>query len=189
MGSFLVCKSLNMTQELKDILIGDIPVGEDALLTVNRKEPISSVLKTIQTKDIRCIAVVDDEGDCVLGLVSAYDIMTYICFGAYKLEENPDHIKAVKSLETPIEDITRVFHEETRRIWNFSCEQPLSALFDAFSEGVHRAVLVRTGKFQMITQHDVVKYFIGQNLPEANKKLSEFGVGTAEAEKLGFIES
>jgi len=41
----------------------------------------------------------------------------------------------------------------------------------------------------MITQHDVVKYFIGQNLPEANKKLSEFGVGTAEAEKLGFIES
>jgi len=189
MGSFLVCKSLNMTQELKDILIGDIPVGEDALLTVNRKEPISSVLKTIQTKDIRSIAVVDDEGDCVLGLVSAYDIMTYICFGAYKFDEAPDHVKAVKSLDTPIEDITKVFHEETSKVWNFSCDQPLSALLDAFSEGVHQAVLVRAGKFQMISQHDIVKYFIGKNLPEANKTLAELGFGSAAPEKLGFVES
>ena len=150
----------------------------DEIIAVKCSQPVSEALKLLQSENIHTVGVLDDFGDCFVGLLTAFDIMTFLCFRSYRIDQMPEEISAIKSLDTPVGDIVQVFHEETNRIWHFSDSDPISKTFEAFTLGVHQAVVTTSdNKFKFVSQHDVVKFLV-DNERVPHKSLTEVSLAS-----------
>lgn len=85
--------------------------------------------------------------------------MTWVALAFYPLDDPDSEVKAQRSLDKPIGEIHGIFHDETRRIWNFEEDMTLGEILEPFSKGVHRAVVsLKDEKFKIITQTDVIRF-------------------------------
>jgi len=117
-----------------------------------------------------------------MGLVSVLDIMTWVALAFYPLDDPDSEVKAQRSLEKPIGEINGIFHEETRKIWNFEQDMTLGEILEPFSKGVHRAVIsLGNDKFKIISQSDVIRFAFAKKdqFPEFEKTLEELKLGGA----------
>lgn len=166
------------TQTIISNPISDITFPDHEIFYVSESETIANALKTLQSKNIRTIAVSNDKDGKLQGLVTVYDIMTYICFACYEYDKIPNEIKAIGSMGEPIGNITRKIHEETKRTLKFEDNEPISILLEFMSLGFHQGVVCsRKGETKFISQHDLVNYFISHPFEEASKPLREIGFG------------
>lgn len=186
-----------MAEEIGNTLIKDLELG-DEMITIQKSKPISEGLELLQSKNIRTLGVTDDHGDCLVGLITAFDIMTYICFGAYQITDINSDIdikSAMKSLDVPIGNVTGLFHKETNRIWHFNESDPISNTYEAMCLGVHQAAIACEGdKLKLLSQHDLVKFLMKHgDVFNTNKTLEEAElakpstVTTIEDEKLALL--
>ena len=162
--------------------IGDIVSKFPDIISVTKSDTVGSSLKLLKEKDINALGVFDNHHDCFIGLVTVFDIMTYISFGAYKIDATPDTIEVGKALDTLIGDVTGVFHEETNKVWNFNADLPLEKLLEPMSKGVHRVVInMPDGSFKLISQHDIVNFALDNcnsfPLTFTSKTLEELDIG------------
>jgi len=145
-----------------------------SIVTVKKSDTVSQALQVLREKNFTSLGVTDDEGDCFVGLLAAYDLMAWICLGVYKDGSST----ASSTLDKPVGDVTGVFHAETNRIWSFEENAPLRQALEPLSKGVHRAVVVMAdGTFRLISQLDVIQFASQQSWDQASKSLEEVGIG------------
>jgi len=138
--------------------------------TIKQNETVGQALQVLRENNFTSLGVTDKEGDCFVGLLTAYDLMAWICLGVYK----DGSTTASESLDKPAGDVTGVFHDETNHIWCFEDKAPLSECLEALSKGVHRAVVVmEDGTFKIISQFDVVRFAAKQSWEKSSKPLDE----------------
>jgi len=155
----------------------DIQQAPRPLVGLSTNETISATLETLSQQDIQCVVLVDEQG--VKGLVSVYDIMTWICFGCFDLSSPPTELEPNRSLESPIGDICQIFHEETNKVWKFNANSPIKSLIDPFCLGVHRGLVEMPNEmFRLVTQTDLIKFIY------ANR--NSFDILQKTVEQLGF---
>ena len=168
------------TEDVRDTLIRDIITHSPEIISVKRSETVGQALQRLVEEHISVLGVLDDGGDCFIGLITAFDIMTYIALAGYKEDEEPSEIKAKHTLETPVGDVTGVFHSETNRIWSFEEDMPIVKVLEPMSKGVHRTVIVTANDtFKLLTQTDVIRWGIAnkQHFKDTQKSLDELALG------------
>jgi len=160
---------------IKD-LVKDLP----DLLYVKNKDSIYDAINLLLKKNVQSVGIYCADDTCFLGLVSVLDIMTWVALAFYPLDDPDSEVKAQRSLEKPIGEIHGIFHDETRRIWNFETDMTLGEILEPFSKGVHRAVVhIQGDDFKIITQSDVVRlaYEKRDQFSEFSKTLEELNLG------------
>ena len=167
--------------DLRETPISKIIADAPTIYTVKENDSIQSTLKLCADKNVRAVGVTDEVGDCFVGIVTVFDIMTFISLGTYKEDDElPSEIKINQSLDKPIGEVTGVFHAETNKTWSFEEDYPLVKILEPMSKGVHRAVVSMTdGTYKMITQHDVIAFGLANAdfFSDTSKTLEELGLG------------
>jgi len=166
--------------DIRDTPIRDLVNDLPALVSVKTTDSVKHTLDVLLQGDFRAVGVYDEPGDCFLGLVTVFDIMTWVSLGAYGITEIPTEIKIRQSLDQEIGNIQGIFHEETKRIWSFDEDVPINKVLEPFSKGVHRAIVVRAdGTYRMISQIDVVRFGYNNkaSFPDLAKTLEDLNLG------------
>jgi len=144
------------TTKFKDLELND------EMVSIKSSQPISEALALLQSKNIRTLGVLSDD-EKLIGLVTVFDIMTYICFGSFNspdVSSNTDIESAMKSLDISVGKVTGVFHNETNKTWHFNDTDLVLESFDIMCLGVHQAAIKNSdGKYKLVSQHDLVKFF------------------------------
>lgn len=164
----------------RNTLIQDIVKDLPDILYVKHSDSIAKTLDLLLQNHVQSVGIYCDTETCFIGLVSVLDIMTWVALAFYPLDDPDSEVKAQRSLDKPIGEIHGIFHEETRKIWNFEKDMTLGEILEPFSKGVHRAVVALSDdKFKIITQTDVIRFAFAKKdqFPEFAKTVEELKLG------------
>ena len=135
---------------------GQLVFDKRKLISLDHAEPTSKAMAVMNENGILSVFVTKDGQ--FIGSLSIYDVMTFVAFGAYKM----DGTVCYTALETPVGDIVGT-HEETQQVWCYEAAERLSAAMEALSKGVHRVLVKLHDKgpggqhhYKVLTQSDVV---------------------------------
>lgn len=162
--------------EISGTTAGALVKNLKEIICVSLSDSIAKALEVLSDNSINAIGVRDNDGDFE-GIVTISDIMAYICFGSFKIEETPDKLKAKKSIEEPLSVMFGQIHEETKKIWNFPDSKPLTSLMKTMTSGVHYVIIEceKDHTFKLLSQHDVVKFLLDNksSVSNASKSVEE----------------
>lgn len=173
-----------MSQILKNTKIGELVAAKKLLIDAPFNQGAEATYKILKENNILAIPVYKLHHDKkeYIGILSVFNLMTYIAFGAYFKNQKSDleNLKNFHWGNTAIGELLKV-DEESTTMWSYPSETSLSVIMEAFSKGVHRALVTfSNGDVKILTQTDVIK-FIALHKKEfsndiLNKRLEELNL-------------
>jgi len=143
---------------LNSTTLGQLVFDKRGLICIESDAPVSKALQLMKEHGLLSLFVTKNEQ--FTGIVSIYDIMTFVAFGAFRV----DGTVTYTALDTPAGDIAGT-HEETRQVWCYEAAEPISATMEALSKGVHRVLVKLHDKgpdgralYKVVTQTDIIAH-------------------------------
>jgi len=149
------------------------------LVFVEKHEPVSSVLKTLQRHNITSVPVYDAQSKQFASLVSTMDLVAYVAFDTYFKRVKKEQIKFdvhFPDLTRPVIDVVTSrgraeFHGPALTV---TCDEKttIRQALEIFTQGSRRVLVgSEPEKTKILSQVDVVKYLYGKfdMLPDSVK--------------------
>jgi CBS domain-containing protein len=167
-------EALNHAGKLKD-LIGT--TQHKPLVYANRETSLNEACAILKKNNISSLPIFDSAKKEYVGLVDMTDICLLVVYGyAQKSKEHAGEIyqedlfKSVKVVDLlPIAD-------EGKLAWSFPPDRDVEDTMEAFSKGVHRAIVqLGEGDYHILSQRDAIKFLLDSHMYDSvfNKRLSE----------------
>lgn len=179
-------------EELFGINVESLLKGKDAAVTVDSKLSQGEVLELLAKNRILSVPVLGQDKK-VVGLASALDILTVLVLDPQLSAPDQVDAKLLESRLTTLKDpINGVIGAtgDTDLALSFDAKDKLTSLLNSFCQGVHRVVIGSGDKQYIVSQTDVLRYFL-QNVaklgPVSKQRVDEL-VNTRDA-KLTKISS
>jgi len=150
---------------------------KESLIFADQTTTLNEACALLRKHHISSIPIFDNKKQAYIGLVDITDICLLVVFSyAQKLQEGKLHqfnfedVKLVDLL--PIAD-------EGRLAWTFAADGNVEDTMEAFSKGVHRAIVPikdgNTTKYHIVSQRDAIKFLLEQQMYDDvfNCKISE----------------
>eukprot|EP00735_Rhodelphis_limneticus_P012586 TRINITY_DN5890_c0_g1::TRINITY_DN5890_c0_g1_i1::g.24408::m.24408 TRINITY_DN5890_c0_g1::TRINITY_DN5890_c0_g1_i1::g.24408 ORF type:complete len:333 (-),score=30.07,sp/Q8GXI9/PV42B_ARATH/22.00/9e-09,CBS/PF00571.23/3.1e-10,CBS/PF00571.23/2.1e+02,CBS/PF00571.23/2.2e-05,CBS/PF00571.23/1.1e-05 TRINITY_DN5890_c0_g1_i1:244-1173(-) len=146
-----------------DLLI----TGKRPLLSVESTATIGDALELMTKHDIRYIPVFEREKDVYHGILTAFDLLSRLCFdeafNSCIFVANKDVREEARKqfLKTHITTLLGKGSAESMAVRAFYSSQPIHEVLKYFSIGPHSAlVLAQENKVYLLTQTDVLQYMV-----------------------------
>eukprot|EP01094_Clydonella_sp_ATCC50884_P009674 TRINITY_DN1921_c0_g1_i1.p1 TRINITY_DN1921_c0_g1~~TRINITY_DN1921_c0_g1_i1.p1 ORF type:complete len:295 (-),score=117.49 TRINITY_DN1921_c0_g1_i1:272-1156(-) len=146
---------------------GQLVFEKRDLITIEKTATAEQALAKLDEHNILSLPVTEDTQ--IVGIVSIYDLMALVAFGSCNAEGQC----RFGALGTEISSLVGL-HAEGKAIWAYDCKEPVSALLEPMSKGVHRVIVTQKSGLvceparRMVTQTDVVR-FMFQHKAEWNE--------------------
>mmetsp|Transcript_897 Transcript_897/g.1713 ORF Transcript_897/g.1713 Transcript_897/m.1713 type:complete len:341 (-) Transcript_897:289-1311(-) len=178
--------SKNVEEYLKDFKIKDAVTGQQEIFSIPSSSTVEDGLKELAQRKILSLPVLDKKTNKYIGIVSISDIVIAICFNPCfsKVSKGGDSMEKLTKkdlkdilkksvLKNPIQDVLGMT-EEGKNLWVFQESEDMVKLAEYFSQGVHRALVVREGKGPcFVTQSDVVKFLASKTKADNSLAIAE----------------
>jgi CBS domain-containing protein len=142
------------------IKCGDICHSKD-LTSINGQATLQEAWELMNKKNVTCLPVM--KGNQIVGLIDIRMLSFFVVFDLWKRPENSsakvklDNTEALKNVK--VADILPAF-PESNQLWKFAASDPIHKLIEAFSKGVHRAIIDNAGFCRLVTQTDVTDWVL-----------------------------
>eukprot|EP00466_Bigelowiella_natans_P007843 jgi/Bigna1/53112/estExt_Genewise1Plus.C_150166 len=176
--------------------VADIVKDKDELFTISSTSTVEETLKLLEKKRILSMPVVDEKKKKYAGIVSISDIVIAICFNPCfaKLakggtiddltREDMEKIISRSVLKNAVIDLVGVT-EEGKNLWTFDENDNMLKLAEYFSQGVHRALIMReSGGPCLLSQTDYARFLCNEVKKSKDKNIEDRL--KMSLEKLGF---
>lgn len=179
---------------LSTLTLGLLVYDKRDLVSVPATTTVDQALGIIQRENVLALPVTDaSKPDEYVGIISIFDIMAYVAFGSFRVDETSDQFQLFRSAEIPVVDLLSV-HNESERIWTLNDTDPIQSCLEPMSKGVHRIIVrqqrtsadgVVTTRSRLLTQSDLVRFLMSYSVhgrtpadgtPDARKSLSELHI-------------
>mmetsp|Transcript_27964 Transcript_27964/g.39038 ORF Transcript_27964/g.39038 Transcript_27964/m.39038 type:complete len:342 (-) Transcript_27964:237-1262(-) len=165
--------------------VADIIKDKNELFTISSTSTVEETLKLLGKKKILSMPVIDEKKKEFVGIVSISDIVIAICFNPCfaKLakggtiddlsREDMEKIISRSVLKNAVVDIVGVT-EEGKNLWTFDENDNLLKLAEYFSQGVHRALIIReSGGPCLLSQTDYARFLCNEVKKTEDKNVED----------------
>jgi len=174
MATIIPTDNLPVSGTMRDLLGS---TSKASLVLADQTTTLDEACELLKKHHISSIPIFDNNKKAYIGLVDITDICLLVVFSyAQKLQEGKLHqvnFKDVKLVDLlPLSD-------EGRLAWSFAADQNVEDTMEAFSKGVHRAIVPlkegNTTKHHIVSQRDAIQFLLEQHMYNDvfNSKLSE----------------
>jgi len=166
----------NTSGTIKD-LIGSLRSQQQNLICADKTTTLNQACELLQKHHISSLPIFDQSKNQYIGLVDITDICLLVVFSySHKLQEGK--MNQVNFNDVKLVDLLPIT-EEGKFAWSFPADETVEDTMEAFSKGVHRAVVQmqegNTTKHHIISQRDAIQFLLDQHQHEDifNSKISE----------------
>jgi len=145
------------------------------LVHISKTNTVEEALFILQRENILALPIYDEEKESYIHILTIFDIMTYVAFGSFKIDENePDAYSVFKSAKIPVSELVfKPLHTEDEKVWIFNAEDNINKVLEPMSKGVHRVLVdlnngVGKPQYRMLTQTDIVRFLSSYILYESS---------------------
>ena len=181
-----------MSQQTESVLktwnLGLLVYDKRNLVHVTSTTTVEEALFLLQRENILALPVYDEQKETFTHILTIFDILTYVAFGSFKIDEKePDAYEVFKSAKIPISELVfKPIHSEDAKVWVYNANDKICKVLEPMCKGVHRILVdIHNGEgkpqYRMLTQSDMIRFLSSYTLfepssPDGTQKLKDLNI-------------
>lgn len=173
---------------LQELTLRMLVADKRGLVAVDASTTLEDALEVLARENVLSLPVWNGDKSGFVGIISMWDVMTYVAFGTFSMENpSPDQFEVFQRTQVLVGDVVEArLHDEDKKVWEFSQDEPIESVLEPMSKGVHRVVVKTDAGFALLTQTDLIRFLIsyasyGQRdgdapIADVRKPISELGL-------------
>eukprot|EP01094_Clydonella_sp_ATCC50884_P009675 TRINITY_DN1921_c0_g2_i1.p1 TRINITY_DN1921_c0_g2~~TRINITY_DN1921_c0_g2_i1.p1 ORF type:complete len:336 (-),score=161.24 TRINITY_DN1921_c0_g2_i1:150-1097(-) len=173
---------------LQELTLRMLVADKRGLVAVQEDETLEDALAVLARENVLSLPVWNSDRSGFVGIISMWDVMTYVAFGTFSMENpTPDQFEVFQKTQVKVGDVVAArLHDESKKVWEFSQDEPIETVLEPMSKGVHRVLVKKEDGYSLLTQTDLIRFLIsyssyGQRVGDApitdvRKPIGELGL-------------